>query len=432
MTVLLFLGTIVVLVGIHELGHFIAARLFNVYIFEYAIGMGPKLYSFQARETRYSIRLIPIGGYVRMAGEDRTESSDQIPAQRVLYNKPPYVRALISLAGPLCNLLLAFIVSLIVIWSTSVPVLQVAEVIPGTPAASVLQPGDRILEMDGTPIFTLDQITSIIQRSAGAPIEIELRRDGTATSVTLQPEFEADVERYQVGAYFVAISLTNELAEVPASSPLYNAGLRTGDRITSVDGTSVNTAVGILLALEQVFSEHAQAILTVSREGETFERSLEKGDSTADGLLATVRFADLGMEGHRPGFAMGLSLAAEQFALYVRLLGETVRELFGGSLAARDAVTGPVGIARLLGEGFSMGASVFFQLLAFLSLNFGLINLIPFPALDGSRVVFALYEWVRGKPIPPEREGIIHAIGFLILIALMILITYQDIARLFG
>jgi len=133
----------------------------------------------------------------------------------------------------------------------------------------------------------------------------------------------------------------------------------------------------------------------------------------------------------RPGPLAGLRLAAEQFAGNVGLLATWARQLISGEVAAEEAIAGPVGIAQLLGEGARMGGTVFFGLLAFLSINFGLLNLIPFPALDGSRVAFALYEWARGRPIPPEREGMIHAIGFLILLGVMILVTYQDIVKLF-
>ncbi|MCK4570544.1 site-2 protease family protein, partial [Candidatus Bipolaricaulota bacterium] len=112
-------------------------------------------------------------------------------------------------------------------------------------------------------------------------------------------------------------------------------------------------------------------------------------------------------------------------------LAEVIRSVFAGRVDAGEVFQGPVGVAKILGEGIRVSGAYFFTLLAFLSLNFGLINLVPFPALDGSRAVFALYEWIRGKPISPQREGIIHAIGFLILISLMILITYQDIAKLF-
>ena len=144
-----------------------------------------------------------------------------------------------------------------------------------------------------------------------------------------------------------------------------------------------------------------------------------------------MQFGELGVAQMRPGLFAGLRLAAEQFADNVRLLGLWARQLISGEIPAGEAIAGPVGLAQLLGQGARMGAVVFFSLLAFLSINFGLLNLIPFPALDGSRVAFALYEWIRGKPIPPEREGIIHGIGFLILLGLMLLVTYQDIAKLF-
>jgi regulator of sigma E protease len=103
-----------------------------------------------------------------------------------------------------------------------------------------------------------------------------------------------------------------------------------------------------------------------------------------------------------------------------------------GSQEARDAVAGPVGIADMIGQSLSYGFLAFLQILGFLSLNFAIINLIPFPGLDGSRVLFSLVEWVRGKPIPPQREGIIHAIGFVILLVLLVLVTYRDILRLLG
>jgi regulator of sigma E protease len=127
----------------------------------------------------------------------------------------------------------------------------------------------------------------------------------------------------------------------------------------------------------------------------------------------------------------GIVLASGQFVGYIRALAEVIRGILTRQVAAGDVFQGPVGVAKILGEGIRISGAYFFTLLAFLSLNFGLINLVPFPALDGSRAVFALYEWARGKPIPPQREGIIHAIGFLILIGLMILITYRDIANLF-
>jgi len=124
-------------------------------------------------------------------------------------------------------------------------------------------------------------------------------------------------------------------------------------------------------------------------------------------------------------------MGATQFGGNVQLLATWIRQLIAGEVAVGEAISGPVGVAQLLGRGARLGPAVFLNLLVFLSINFALLNLIPFPALDGSRIVFALFEWARGKPIAPEREGLIHAIGFLILIGVMILITYQDIVRIF-
>ena len=429
-TLLVFAASIMVLVGVHEGGHFLTAKAFGVYVKEFAIGFGPRLLRHQGKETVYTLRLIPFGGYVRMAGEDQLETEDDIPEDRVLYSKPPYARALISLAGPATNLALALILTLAVIWATPFPMMQVADVVDGAPAAETLQFGDRILEMDGRRILTRDQITEVIDAAAGDPVDILLERDGEAIHVSIQAEYVEEESRYVIGAYFYSAALTNEIASVDAPSSLDVLGLQSGDRIVAVNGTPTDTLVAIELAAEDVLPA-PELTLTLERDGATFDVALSSAGQTVYELFEALEFAHWGVANQRAGFAEGLALAASQFVSYMRALGELVHSVIAGQTDASDAFQGPIGVAQLLGESVRVGASFFFQLLAFLSLNFGLINLVPFPALDGSRAVFALYEWVRGKPIPPQREGIIHAIGFLILIGLMILITYQDIARLF-
>jgi regulator of sigma E protease len=432
MTVLIFVGTILVLVGVHELGHFLLARAFGVYVWEFAIGIGPVLLSKKGKETKYSIRLLPIGGYVRMAGEDRLETSGTVPPDRTLYSKPPYVRALISVAGALSNILLAFVVTLGVVWASQLPLLQVADVIPGAPAAAILRVGDRIITVDDRTIYTLDQLTAAVQSSDGSAVRIDLLRDGEPVTVTVVPRRAVEDDRYEVGAYFLSVAFTNEVRTLDPTSPLSVVGVLPGDRIVEVDGQPVTTGVGFLVALEDALAVASEGVsVRLLRGGESIDLVLPSDGRSAEEFLVGLELADLGVDTHRPSLLSGFSLAATQFSTYVRLLGQTVRGLIVGSVAARDAIQGPVGIATTIRQGLNLGFGVFLQILAFLSLNFGLINLIPFPALDGSRVVFAVYEWARGKPIPPDREGIIHAIGFLVLIGLMILITYQDIVRLF-
>jgi RIP metalloprotease RseP len=340
------------------------------------------------------------------------------------------VRAAISLAGPLANLIGAFMVGLLVLWGFGAPMLQVADVIPDSPAAEVLLPGDRVRAMSGTAIFDREDVTTVIQRSGGSPIEIDLERNGEPMRLTVTPTYEEDEERYVIGAYFLTNTFTNVVGDLVPSAPLRLAGVREGDRVIAIDGSPVDTALDLITHFEDS-DALADGILTVQRGDVTFDLPLSPTRATAGELFGGVTFEDLGAVRRRPGPVIGLRLGAEQFAGNVVLLATWTRQLISGEVAAAEAIAGPVGLAQLLGQGARMGAVVFFSLLVFLSINFGLLNLVPFPALDGSRVAFALYEWVRGRPIAPEREGLIHAIGFVILLGVMILVTYQDIVNLF-
>lgn len=428
---LVFAASIMVLVGLHEAGHFFMAKAFGVYVKEFAIGFGPKLFAVQGKETRYSLRLIPFGGYVKMAGEDSLEDDETIPHDRVLYSKPPYARALISLAGPSANLLLAFLITLIVVWSMAFPILQVSGVIPNTPAAESLQFADRILAVDGQKAFTLSDITSAIQRSEGAPVAMDILRDATPLTVFIRPEYLADEERFVVGAYFLDAAYTTQLDHVASASLLGTNGLRANDRISAINGQALDGTLGsLLVALEEATVFSTFVISYVRDEVET-TIEMPATERIAIDFFSEVSFLHLGVVTRHAGLGEGIVFASGQFVGYIRALAEVIRSVFAGRVDAGEVFQGPVGVAKILGEGIRVSGAYFFTLLAFLSLNFGLINLVPFPALDGSRAVFALYEWVRGKPISPQREGIIHAIGFLILISLMILITYRDIAKLF-
>jgi len=432
MTLLLFLLTIIVLVGIHELGHFLAARAVGVHVHEFSIGMGPVLVSKKRGDTLYAWRLIPIGGYVRMAGEDRLETGEVIPAERVLYKKPPYLRALISLSGPAMNLLLALLVTLATTWAMSLPVLQVADVVPGAPAAAVLQPGDRIVSIGSETIYTLDDITRAIAASGGNPLEIVIRRDGNEQAFTILPRASEGKAGYEIGAYFLSFAPTNEIASVLPTSMLYVAGVEVGDQILTVGGMTVSTGLGVVSALDDALQGSDVVALQVLRDGALVDISLRANGRATDDILKNVEFGDHGVESRRPGFAVGLTLGLREFATYASLLGRTLRDLVSGSREAREAISGPVGIADMVRQGWALGFLVFLKILGFLSLNFAIINMIPFPGLDGSRVVFAVVEWIRGRPIPPQREGVIHAIGFVVMLVLLVLVTYRDILRLLG
>ncbi len=429
-TILVFAGTLLILVGVHEGGHFLAAKLTGVYVKEFAIGFGPKLVSFSGRETRYSIRVIPFGGYVLLAGEDRQEESDEIPHDRLLYNKHPIVRILISLAGPAANLLTTLVIILLVLWSFGTPLLQVAGVLDDMPATGVLQAADLVLTVNGRQVFTLDALSRVVQAANGSPVEFRVKRDGKTLTYAITPRFVPDENRYVVGAYFLPTTYTNVLTYVDPASVLGTAGLETDDRIIATGGQPVTTGVGFVDLLNTLLPRDTVPI-AVERGGTQVNLSIASAGLDAAHLLDGVDFGNTGIIFSRPGLISGLTLGAGQFSSYLKAMFNALHDVITRRIAASKAIAGPVGIANLLGEGFREGPSVFLQIFSFLSLSLGLFNLIPFPALDGSRAAFALYEIVRRKPIPPEREGVIHLIGFFILIAVMLLVTYQDILALF-
>ncbi|MFQ5794581.1 MAG: RIP metalloprotease RseP [Candidatus Bipolaricaulia bacterium] len=433
-TVLIFIGTLAFLIVIHEWGHFAVAKWAGVWVHRFAVGFGPKLWSYQGKETEYSIRALPFGGYVQMAGEDSqgNERDASIPEDRRFYKKSPLQRMAIVSAGPLMNLIAAVVIMIAVAGAIGVPFIEVTDFTENSPAASKLQVGDRIVRVDGREIYFTDQLQGIIQSRGAEPLEVVVQRGDEQLTFTIQPRWFPDQGRYLIGIVFPvpAIATTNEIRGLDEDAFLKAQGLRAGDRIVSIgDQPVISYLSNFIPAVEVALEESRMLELEILREDRVIPQTIDL--STAALTLEEV------LDGTRPviatrrsGFIDSFSVGFAQIRATFSALSRGVRGIFGGEIRPGEAVGGPIEIARLLGRGFNQGALIFFTLVAFLSLNLGLINLIPFPALDGSRIVFILYEMVRGRPIPPQREGLVHYIGFIILIGLMLLITFKDILRL--
>jgi len=341
-TLAAFLLTIGFLILVHEGGHFLLAKLTGMWVHELAIGFGPPLLRLRLRETKYSLRLFPIGGYVRVAGDETTGEEDaEVPEERLFLNRPPWSRMAMVLAGPLANVLAALLLMVLVVGLIGVPYLEVFRLSEGSPSAGILLPGDRIVGVEGRRIYFLEQLQRAVQRQgeAGLPVALEVQRKGEIIHFSVRPIMEGG--RYIIGVYFTAGSATQR---VPFPT---------------------NLGIGLLWVKNVII-----------------------------------------------GLYMGF------------------KGIFTGAIPPGEALTGPVGIASIVGRSLAQGLLPFFTLVAALSLIIGLMNLVPFPGLDGSRIAFISYELVRGRPIPPEREGLIHYIGIVILLGLMVLITYNDILKL--
>ncbi|MGI6357514.1 MAG: RIP metalloprotease RseP [Bacillota bacterium] len=338
MTILLAVIMIGVLVFAHELGHFLAAKASGIMVLEFAVGMGPLVLSRQVGETRYSLRLLPIGGFARMAGEDVDEANNLVPDHRRYDKKPLYARALVSVAGPLTNFLLAALIFAVVFMFMGVPSEQplVGALSPGWPAAAAgLEVGDRIVSIAGQPVERWQDIQPLVADWDGQQTTIVVERAGQQLSFPITPW--ADQETGQV-------------------------------------------MIGI---------------------GPQSERFSFLG-SIAMGWQETVWFTDQ----------------------IISILSNMVT----GKIPAEGA--GPIGMIVMVGEVARTGFVNLLTFAAIISIQLGLFNLLPIPALDGSRLVFFLIEAVRGKPVDPEKENMVHFLGFVLLMVFMVLITFKDLQRL--
>lgn len=336
MTILMAILMIGVLVVAHELGHFLAAKANGILVQEFAVGMGPVIFSRQFGETRYSLRLLPIGGFARMAGEESDEEDNYVPEDRRYDRKPLYARALVSVAGPLANFLLAIVLFAVVFMFVGVPSSApiVGTVEPGWPAAAAdLAAGDKIVSIEGVEINSWQDVHTEISARTEQSLSIVLERTGQRLTVQVTPRNENG--RPQIGI-----------------------------------GPSIE------------------------------------------------RFSFLG----------SIKMGWQETFWFTKQIVELLGNMITGVIPAEGA--GPIGLIVMVGQVAATGLVNLLTFAAIISIQFGLFNLLPIPALDGSRLVFFAIEAVRGKPIDPEKENFVHFVGFMLLMAFMVLVTFKDLQRL--
>ncbi len=421
-TVLVFVGTILFLIGVHEGGHFLAGKLLGIAVEEFALGFGPAVWTRRRGETRYSLRIFPLGGFVRLAGE--AEATTDVPFERTYYGQPAWKRFVLSLCGPVANVILAVAVVLGAILGIGLPRPQVAGLVPGRPAAEVLEVGDVILTIGGRSAWATEDVGAAIRALAPEPVTFGIRRGEERLQVVVAPVFAEEESRYLVGAYFLPQIILAQIEEVTAGGSWLRAGFLPGDRVVSLCGDDVRSFFDLYAQWEAGCRE-----AVVERGGEWLVLPLP---DSAERLFGDASFRTLPPIYERPPIAEGVGLSFKEIGGAMAGFMTVIRGLLTRSIPAGEAVTGPIGIAAVLGQGVEAGPLVLLLLVALISLNLALFNLIPFPALDGARMAFALYEMVTRRKVSPRVEMAVHAAGFAILLGLLILITFQDLRRLFG
>lgn len=424
LTALIFIVTIAFLIAVHEGAHFTAAKLTGVWVHQLAIGFGPPIFKYQGKETEYSVRVFPIGGFAKMAGEDQEiEKDKKVPEHRKFKAKSPLKRMFIVVAGPFSNIFLSLFIMIAVVGIIGIPYLEVADFTANSASQSVLQVGDRVTKVDGHIIHSISQLRKILEKNGGQELTIEVKRDDKTFAVSVTPRWDQEAGRYLLGVYFSLVSTGPKIDQLKEASFLANQGLMTGDVIKEIDGKRIFS-----------FSEFIKAVrdkesikITLEREGQRIEKTISIKDKELTEVLSGVTPQIITRS---PGFVNTFKIGILQVKNILVMFYQGIRAVIGGQIPAGKAVSGPVEIANFLGQSYRQGPLAFFSLLSLISLNLGIINLIPFPALDGSRAGFITYEIIRGKPIPPEKEGLVHYLGFIILIGLMLFITFKDVLNL--
>ncbi|MCI5605148.1 MAG: RIP metalloprotease RseP [Clostridia bacterium] len=376
-TVVMFL----VMVSLHEFGHFIVGRLLNFKILEYAIGFGPTIFSRQRGEVKYSIRAVPLGGYCKFEGEDE-DSKDQ----RAFSNQAVWKRILVVAAGGIFNIILGFMIFVIVVASTSPMLTNTVDTVVEhsyIEDAGII-PGDKIVEINGKKISFYDDITLYTSEfSKDTDAVVTVKRDGEKLSFSIRPTEQIITYTYQA------------------------------------DGVNVSSSINGYETSEFV----------------PYSEENPKGEA-ADGEVQTVTRYIIGFSPLQKNVTI-LNVwgqAWNETRFVVKLVYRSLWDMVTGKIGV-DQMAGPVGIVSEVNNAVNSGRRSWLyviNLVGLLTINLGVFNLLPIPALDGGRLFFMIIELIRRKPIPPEKEGMVHAVGMLLLFALIIFVSFNDVMRLIG
>ena len=422
--IILFIVSLFVALCLHELGHFIASKRAGVKVEEFGIGIPPRLFGIKRGETIYSLNAIPIGAFVKAAGEN----DPAVP--RSLAGKGPWTRLGIYAAGPVVNIFLAFILlSAFLALPYSVIAgdgIMVRAVVENSPAEEAgIEPGDLILEVAGQPIQNSADLSDMVNSvEEGAELSLTLLRDGQEVSKTLKPRFDEEQQQQVIGVY----TGWNIVTQVDEGSPSYEAGIRAGDTVYSINGQLIYNDSSMSSALESV-PEGGEIDMVLLRDGnQTAESLTNAGYQTLPGVdMRWVEGADIEQE------RVPVWKAVYMGARYIIYMPVLIVQAIPLLIQRPDlALVGPIGAGQLTVEIVrSSGSDTILFMGGIISLGLGIFNLFPIPPLDGGGMLVALIEgFRRGKRLSPQKVRLAQYIGTVFLIALMVLITFSDVYRL--
>ncbi len=427
-TVLAFLFVLGVLIFVHELGHFLVARWYGVRVLTFSLGFGPKLVSVRRGDTVYCVSAVPLGGYVKLAGE--TVEDQRTGAPDEFLSKSKWVRFQVYLAGPVMNLLLAFFALAaalsagadVALWHKQAPVIGTLE--PGSPAERAgLQIGDRVVSVNGQPVATWDELDVEVVPRANRELPVVVERDGEPMQLAITPEA---VTKYEFGDLGIGPLHRPQLLNIVADSAASRAGILHGDVVLAVGGEPRPTQERIIAKIRASAGQPLAFLL--ERDGRQIEISPVPSDEGGFGRLGAVISA-YEVEHVNPTVWQAFGMSAERNWENTKLIGRTVVGLFTTDTPVRQLM-GPVGIAELSGSAAVLGWTALFSLMAMISLNLGLLNLLPVPVLDGGHIAILAVEGLARRDLSVRVKERVLMAGAAMLVLLMVTVIYNDVARL--
>jgi regulator of sigma E protease len=429
-TLLSFAFVLGVLVFVHELGHFLAAKRVGIRVLKFQLGFNPTIFSIQKGETEYSIGALPLGGYVKMAGDSPDEGVTGAPDE--FLSKSKWERFQVLIMGPVMNLLLAVVLTAGVLYVGAEkfayedqPVV-VGSVTEDSPAARAgFQPGDRILAVADRPVKTWEDFYLTVGTRANREIAIRFQRGSEEQTKNVTPLPSTAQSRFEIGEVGLQPNVHPHIRLVRSGEAAERAGLQANDVVVTIDGQTITFSSDLKNAI--VKRPEQQITMSILRQGQPMTVLATPGTRDGGGFLG-IDIADETVS-VKPGFLGAIRMSVEKNVQYAGMIFQTIWGLITRETSPKQLM-GPVAMAQLSGESAQLGVVALFALMAQISLNLGLLNLLPIPILDGGHIfIMAIEGLVRRDFSIRLKEKMLMA-GFVLLLTLMVTVIYNDLTRI--
>ncbi|MDX6529849.1 MAG: regulator of sigma protease [Blastocatellia bacterium] len=436
--ILAFIFILGAAVTLHEFGHFIVAKLFKIRVETFSFGFGPRLFGRKIGTTDYRVSLVPLGGYVKLGGDESNapiegEGASDIPANERFDLRPRWQRILVALAGPVMNILTAltipFAAGLIYgVPATPAPVVSSVSA-SGAAQMAGLQAGDRIISFNGTANPDWDSISGDALLSPNEPLPMVIERNGQRINLTIKPT--PHTEQGETAGFLDFVPDYGDvmvlISDVAPGSPAAAAGLQGGDRVLAIGGQNVKSSEQVVQYIRQHKTE--PIVMDVERGG----RRLQVTVTIPPGAQVIGVHVGQKLPMQKSGAITAVRYAVDSNLRIMRLTGKAFSQLFTGKRSVRNTVSGPIGIYRVAATSANeLGWAGVFTMLGFLSLNLGVFNLLPIPVLDGGAIFLLLIEGILavvGMKLSMAVRERIQQVGFVVVILLMVFVITNDLLK---